>query len=89
VNIASKISNWLGKLVGPNSAHVIDGLVAWELTAVAAGAKSQSARDYGTSHPWIVVAFTIGPPLLTGLAAKFRKAASARPPAPAPADNAK
>jgi hypothetical protein len=85
MNLA-EISAKLSKLVGPNSAHVIDGLIAWELTAVAAGAKSQSAREYGVAHPLLVVAFTVGPPLLTGLAAKFRKAAGAKPPS---ADEAK
>jgi hypothetical protein len=78
MNIASKISALLGRLVGPNSAHVIDALIAWELTAVAAGFESQSARDYAVNHPLLVVVFTVGPPVLTGFAAKFRKAAGAK-----------
>jgi hypothetical protein len=81
VNLAAKISSGLSKLVGPNSAHVIDGLVAWELTAVATAAKSESARDYGAAHPWMVVFLTLGPPALTGLAARFRKAATDKSPA--------
>jgi hypothetical protein len=81
MNVAQKISNWLGKLVGPNSAHVIDGLIAWELTAVATGAKSESARDYGAAHPWLVVFLTLGPPVLTGASARFRKAAIDKSPA--------
>jgi hypothetical protein len=78
MDLAEKVSSALSKLVGPNSAHVIDGLIAWELTAVAAGAKSHSAREYGVNHPLLVVAFTVGPPLLTAAAAKFRKAAGTK-----------
>lgn len=75
-----KANAFLSKLVGPNAAHVIDGLVAWELTAAAAAVKSQSARDYAFHHPTVAVALTIALPLLTAAAAKFRKAAS-KPPA--------
>lgn len=78
-----KLSSLLAKFAGPNSAHVIDALVAFELSAAAAALESQSARDYAVHHPSVAVIFTIAPPILTALVAKFRKAASQpQPPAP-------
>jgi hypothetical protein len=79
-----KLNAFLAKLVGPNSAHVIDGLVAWELTAISTGAADPSARKYAEAHPLLDVALTFGPPLLTAAAAKFRKAAAAKSAPPAP-----
>lgn len=76
-----KLNKFFGRIVGPNSAHVIDGLVAYELTAAGAASQSQSARDFALHHPTIAVIFVIAPPILTAVAAKFRKAASK--PAPA------
>lgn len=76
-----RFTRWVSKIAGPNTAHVIDGLVAWELSAGAVALESQSARDYAVAHPWIAGVLTIAPPVLTAAAAKFRKAAT-KPPEP-------
>jgi hypothetical protein len=78
-----KLNKLVAKVAGRNSAHVLDALIAWELTAVATGAESKSARDYAAHHPALVVVLTVAPPILTAAAAKFRKAATqSAPPAP-------
>lgn len=78
MNIISGINRWVGKIAGPNAAHVLDGLVAFELTAAATASQSKSARDYAVHHPGVAVAFAFGPPVLTAVAAKFRKASAAK-----------
>jgi hypothetical protein len=74
----SKLNAFLNKFVGPNSAHVVDGLVAGGLTAAGAALESKSARDYAFHHPSVALAIALAPAVLVGLAAKFRKAAAAK-----------
>jgi hypothetical protein len=79
----AKLQAFLERFVGPNAAHVLDGLVAFELTAAGAALSTDSARNYAVHHPAVAVTFTLAPPVLTALASKFRKAAHAKtPPAP-------
>jgi hypothetical protein len=80
----AKIQAGLDKLVGPNAAHVLDGLIAFEITAGTAALASPSARAYGAHHPLVALGIAVGTPLLTALASKFRKAATTKtlPPAP-------
>jgi hypothetical protein len=77
----AKIQTGLGKFVGPNAALVLDALIAFELTAAGTAIATPSARTYADQHPFVAVAVTFAPPLLTALASKFRKAATTiRPP---------
>jgi uncharacterized membrane protein len=86
MNLVAKINTALSKLVGPNAAHMLDSLIAFELTAAGVAAKSSSARHYAAAHPGLAIAFTVAPPVLTALASKFRKAATSPTP---PADSSK
>jgi hypothetical protein len=74
----AKIQAALEKLVGPNAAHVLDGLIAFEITAGTVALASPSARAYGAHHPLVAVAIAVGTPLVTALASKFRKAATTK-----------
>jgi hypothetical protein len=81
--VFARIQNLLNKFVGPNAAHVLDGLIAFEITAGGAALTAPSARNYAAHHPVVAAVFAIAPPLLTALASKFRKAATTKPPPPA------
>lgn len=78
----ARIQSQLDKLVGPNAAHVLDGLIAFEITAGVAALASPSARVYGERHPLVAIGIAVGAPLLTALASKFRKAATTKAPSP-------
>lgn len=80
MTIVDKVTQALTGLVGPNAAHVLDSLIAFELTAGGVGLGSATARHFAATHPGLTVIFAVATPLLTALASKFRKAATAPPP---------
>lgn len=79
----AKLQGFLDRFVGPNAAHVLDGLIAFEITAGGAALASPSARAYGAHHPYVALGIAVGTPLLTAVASKFRKAATTKAPPPA------
>lgn len=76
----TKIQNGLSKFVGPNAAHVLDGLIGFEISAGVAAVATPSARNYADHHAVVAIGIAVGTPLLTALASKFRKAATTTAP---------
>ncbi len=73
--LIDKLNGFLGRFVGPNAAHVIDGLIAFALVGAAAFAVSAPARVFLLHHALLGIVVSLSVPLVTALASKFRKAA--------------
>ena len=78
--LINKLNAFLAKFVGPNAAHVIDGLIGVALVGAAAFAASAPARLFLLHHALLGVIVTAGVPLVTAVASKFRKAAGSSAP---------
>lgn len=75
MNLVDRINSFLNRFVGPNAAHVIDALIGVALVGAVAFATSEPARVFLFNHPLLGVIVSVGVPLVTALASKFRKAA--------------
>lgn len=76
--LIERFNGWLGTLVGPNAAHVIDGLIGVSLTFAGAFAFSAPARTFASHHADLGLVVLLIPPVITALASKFRKAAGSQ-----------
>ena len=70
-----RVNAFLGRFVGPNAAHVIDGLIGVAIVGGVAIAESPASRAFLAHHSTDAMLVAAGVPLATGLASKFRKAA--------------
>lgn len=77
-SLIERFNGWLAKFVGPNAAHVIDGLIGVALTLAGAFAFSTPARTFASHHADLGLIILLAPPVLTALASKFRKAAGSQ-----------
>lgn len=80
MTLLDKFNAALGKLVGPNAAHMIDGLIGVGLVGVVAYASSPASRVFLLHHAQLGAIVTVGIPVVTALASKFRKAAGSTAP---------
>ena len=71
----TRFNNWLSKLVGPNSAHMIDAGLMVAIASGVALCASPWARATADHHSLLSVLFSVGVLVGTPLISKFRKAA--------------
>ena len=70
-----RVNAFLAKFVGPNAAHVIDGLIGVAIVGGVAIAESPASRGFLAHHSTDAMIVAASVPLATALASKFRKAA--------------
>jgi hypothetical protein len=80
MNIVAKLNGFLGRFVGPNAAHVIDGMIGVAIVGAVTFVESPSARVFLVHHALLSTLVTAGIPVSTALASKFRKAAGSSQP---------
>lgn len=78
--IITKLNAFLARFVGPNAAHVIDGMIGVAIVGAATFVESPSARVFLVHHALLSTLVTAGIPVSTALASKFRKAAGSSQP---------
>lgn len=75
-----KLNAALAKFVGPNAAHMIDGLIGVSLVGVPTLAASHAARVFLLHHSMLGLIVTAALPVTISLGSKFRKAAGSSAP---------
>jgi len=73
-----KLNAFLARFVGPNAAHMIDALIGLGIVGLCAYAYSAPARLFLLHHAVLGAVVTVGVPIATALASKFRKAAGSQ-----------
>lgn len=75
----AKLNAFLGKFVGPNAAHAIDGVIGVAIGAAITLTYSAPARLFFLHHSRLgLIVGLVVVPVATALAAKFRKAAGSQ-----------